>query len=253
MATQAQIEANCRNAELSPGPTSPAGKATCSKNALKTGLTGRTILLPSDDADAYANHCANFRVRFEPVGDAETNLVQALADTEWRLNRIPSLEAGIYALGRIECAELFSDIPDAAERKLLIEAKITILYRRDLTNLRIQENRLRCHREKDTAALKELQSHRSEQMNYHEKVRNKKLDALAWHYAEFYAKEREGEFDASEFGSEFSTETIAARFFKIGKYTIDQRKDPKVLDHLRQEERLRREREKGSSAEVIAA
>jgi hypothetical protein len=39
------------NAQLSTGPRSAEGKAV-SMNAVKTGLTGRTVLLPSDDAEA---------------------------------------------------------------------------------------------------------------------------------------------------------------------------------------------------------
>jgi hypothetical protein len=104
MATTAQINANRVNAQLSPGPTSDAGKAISSKNALKTGLTGRTVLLPTEDAALYESHLASFRDRYQPVGEAEKNLVQSLADTEWRLQRIPSLEAGIYAIDRIDQA-----------------------------------------------------------------------------------------------------------------------------------------------------
>jgi len=47
--------------------------------------------------------------QYEPVGDEEQTLVQSLADTQWRLLRIPSLEAGICALGRLEFAELFAN------------------------------------------------------------------------------------------------------------------------------------------------
>ena len=70
-----------------------------------------------------------------PVNDAELTLVQALADTEWRLARIPALEAGIYAVARVECADLFPDVENPAERQLMIESKILMLYRRDLSNL----------------------------------------------------------------------------------------------------------------------
>jgi len=45
MSTSAQITANQKNAQLSTGPTSPDGKAKSSLNAVKTGLTGRTVLL----------------------------------------------------------------------------------------------------------------------------------------------------------------------------------------------------------------
>ena len=52
MSSAAQIAANQKNAQLSTGPTSQAGK-TQSLNAVKSGLTGRTVLLPSEDAALY--------------------------------------------------------------------------------------------------------------------------------------------------------------------------------------------------------
>lgn len=63
-----------------------------------------------------------------PVGDEETALVQSLADTEWRRQRVPSLEMGIYALGRLEFADLFAE-EDGAVRRQLIEAKIFLQYK----------------------------------------------------------------------------------------------------------------------------
>ena len=159
MSSPAQIAAIQRNAQSSTGPTSETGKTKSSLNAVKTGLTGRTVLLPGDDAALYEAHVARFIDRCQPTGDEEQNLVQSLADTEWRLLRIPSLEMGIYALGRLEFAELFPK-EDEAVRNQLIEAKIFLSYQRQLNNLSIQENRLRRQREKDTAGLKELQEQR---------------------------------------------------------------------------------------------
>ncbi len=153
MATDAQIAANQKNAQLSSGPTSDTGKAKSSLNAVKTGLTGRTVLLPGDDAGYYEAHVADFFKRWDPTSDDERNLVQSLADTDWRLLRIPALEMGIYALGRMEFAAEFPK-EDEAVRKHLIEAKIFLTYRKDLNNLSIQESRLRRQREKDTEALK---------------------------------------------------------------------------------------------------
>ncbi len=123
MATDAQTKANQKNAQLSTGPTSSTGKAKSSLNAVKTGLTGRTVLLPGDDAEAYQKHVASFFDRWKPEADDQRNLVQSLADTEWRLLRIPALEMGIYALGRLEFAAEFAK-EDEAVRKHLIEARI---------------------------------------------------------------------------------------------------------------------------------
>src|SRR5690348_1639138 len=162
MSSAAQIAANQKNAQLSTGPTSQAGKTKSSLNAVKSGLTGRTVLLPSEDAALYEAHLAEFVKHYAPVGDEECKLVQSLADTEWRLLRIPALEMGVYAIGRLEFAGLFPD-QDEAVRKHLIEAQVFLAYQRQLNNLSIQENRLRRQREKDTATLRELQEKRQQQ------------------------------------------------------------------------------------------
>src|SRR3974390_400128 len=159
MASAAQAAANRPNGALSHGPTSEEGKATSSLNALKTGLTGRTVMLPSEDAALYEAHLNQFRDRFQPVGDQELALVQSLADTEWRLARIPSLEMGIFALGRMEFADLFPGYEEGS-RKILIEAKTWLAYQRQLNNLSIQEGRLRRQADKDLAALQALQQPR---------------------------------------------------------------------------------------------
>jgi hypothetical protein len=78
---------------------------------------------------------------------------------EWRLLRIPSLQSGIYALGRLQYAEKFEDQPEAL-RSTLLDAYIFQTSRRDLTNLSLQESRLRRQREKDLAELKQLQQER---------------------------------------------------------------------------------------------
>src|SRR3954463_8894033 len=98
MASLNQLTANRANAQLSSGPTSSEGKAKISHNALKTGLTGRTVLLPSEDAAVYQQHVEPIFQQFAPEADEEKRLIQSLADTLWRLERIPSLEAGIYAI-----------------------------------------------------------------------------------------------------------------------------------------------------------
>ena len=207
MSSQAQLDANRKNAQLSTGPTSETGKAKSSLNAVKTGLTGRTVLLPGEDAALYEAHVSRFIKHFQPVGDKEQNLVQSLADTEWRLLRIPSLEMGIYALGRLEFAELFPKEQEAV-RNQLIEAKIFLTYQRQLNNLSIQENRLRRQREKDTAALKELQEQR--------KRRTKaRLDEAARQYVQAVQEKRHDNWKPENFGFEFTMEQVETRALEL--------------------------------------
>ena len=146
MSSPAQAKANRDNAQHSTGPRTEEGKAKSSLNAVKTGLTGRTVLLPGDDVAAYQQHVASLEAHYNPVTDAEKLLVQSIADTEWRAARIPTLEASIYALGRLEFVALVEH-EDPAVRPVLLDAKTFLVYQRQLNNLTLQENRLRRQRE----------------------------------------------------------------------------------------------------------
>ena len=151
-----RLAANRANAQLSTGPTSSEGKAKSSLNAVKTGLTGRTVLLPSEDADAYETHLLQYLEEFQPVGVRETQLVQNLAATQWRLDRIPSLENGLFALGRLRYADLFGD----QEAQHLLDAHILVSEAKHFKNLHLQESRLRRQYQQDAKELKELQTQR---------------------------------------------------------------------------------------------
>ncbi len=203
MSTPAQLAANQANAQLSTGPTSTTGKAKSSLNAVKTGLTGHTVLLASDDAELYQAHLDRFTKRYEPVGEEESNLVQALADTEWRLQRIPGLEMGIYAVGRLEFAELYPNEEEAV-RKHLIEARVLLAYQRQINNLGIQENRLRRQKQKDSAALKELLEKRK-------RITAARLDKAARQYIAAVYDKTYQTFNPAERGFEFSIAEIEVR------------------------------------------
>jgi hypothetical protein len=160
--SDARRAANRANGQFSTGPTSAEGKAKSSMNAVKTGLTGRTVLLPTDDALAYQQQLDRHFAELSPATDKEKSLVQTIADTEWRLLRIAPLEAGLYAVGRRKLADLFPDEKDPNNRQALIDAEVFMTFRRDFSNLALQERRLRNHLEKDTAQLQTLQKDRND-------------------------------------------------------------------------------------------
>ena len=115
--SEAQMNANRANAQHSSGPRSETGKATSSKNALKTGLTGATVLLPSDDAIIYQAFVESIYQQYTPATDQENRLTQLIADTEWRIHRIAPLEAGIFAVARLEQHDWFlAEEPDKKRR-----------------------------------------------------------------------------------------------------------------------------------------
>ncbi len=157
--SESRAAANRANSQLSTGPRSAEGKAISSMNAVKTGLTGRTVLLPSDDAEAYQQHLVAYENEFQPVALRERELVQSVADIQWRLQRIPGLEMAIYARGREEFAEKFED-QDIAVRSARIDLETFLQYQKPLRNLQIQEGRLQRQREKEMDELRELQQER---------------------------------------------------------------------------------------------
>src|ERR1700724_283411 len=79
--------ANKANAQKSTGPRTAAGKQRSSLNALRHGLTGQTIVLPTEDLAAYQRHSQAFLDEYQPKGATETQLVQSLLDSSWQLNR----------------------------------------------------------------------------------------------------------------------------------------------------------------------
>jgi hypothetical protein len=157
-----RLAANRANARLSTGPRSEEGKRTSSLNAVKTALTGATVLLSTDDAADYQRHITAYEKELQPVGLEESELVQSLADISWRLRRIPALEMAIYAQGRIEFAALFEDQKDPDVRRGLIELHTHLIYEKQIRNLQLQESRLVRRREKETATLRRLQEERKQ-------------------------------------------------------------------------------------------
>ena len=89
-----QIEANRRNAQQSTGPRTEIGKKTSSLNALRHGLTSRIVVLPTEDLAAYKTFSAEFLTDLAPVTFAERQFAQTIIDTQWRLNRVRTLEDG---------------------------------------------------------------------------------------------------------------------------------------------------------------
>jgi hypothetical protein len=160
--SEAQLAANRANAHFSGGPTTKEGKAKSFQNAFKHGLTGKTVLLPTDDAAEYDRHLESRIRAFQPATDEELALVQSIVDSAWRIARIKSLETGIMLRGQIEFAGKFED-QTSARRAQLIDVETYLKYEKSIRNLNIQEARLHRRLEKDQAELIRLQSNRKHQ------------------------------------------------------------------------------------------
>jgi hypothetical protein len=155
----AQLAANRANAQLSTGPRTDTGRARSSQNAVKSALTGRTVLLPTDDRDEYGRFLADFQQQLEPIGQLECELVQIIVDCHWRLRRIQELEYALYTHGHDQFESLFQDCPESERgSRILLQTHLT--YEKQFRNLHIQEARIDRKRAKAVAELQRLQTER---------------------------------------------------------------------------------------------
>ena len=145
-----RTRANRANSQHSTGPRTAAGKQRSSLNALRHGLTAASPVLPSEDPAAYQDHRRRFFHEYQPATPTESQLTQELADTSWRLNRIPLLEADVLARAAAPIPpdeEITFDIVDA---------------HRLLNSLGIQGHRLSRQFQKSLDTLRDIQADRAE-------------------------------------------------------------------------------------------
>jgi hypothetical protein len=149
---------NRANSQHSTGPRTEAGKQRSALNALTHGLTCRTAVLPSEDPAAYEQHRRQFLEEYRPATPTETQLVHELADTSWRLNRIPLLEADLLSRAQSPAPAV------AALANLGIHGhRLSRQFHKTLEHLReIQlERRQREHNElKEAAAIVQFHKHK---------------------------------------------------------------------------------------------
>jgi hypothetical protein len=159
-----RAEINRANSQHSTGPRTPAGKQRSSLNALRHGLTGHVIVLPSEDHAAYDHHTRRLVDDLQPKGALEEQLVQSLADTSWRINRIAALETNLLALGIMEHSANIEAAHPEAHAALAMAASVRD-QTRALSNLSSHEHRLSRQFERTLKQLREIQAERREKEN----------------------------------------------------------------------------------------
>jgi hypothetical protein len=166
---ESRNRANRSNALRSTGPRTAAGKQRSSQNALTHGLTSRSPVLATEDPAAYQLHCRRFIDEYQPATPTETQLTQELADTSWRINRIPSLEAALLdraANPPTEQARIDFDIVDAHRALATLGMhyqRLSRQFQKAVDTLREIQSERRHDEERDlkrAAALLELHKHK---------------------------------------------------------------------------------------------
>jgi hypothetical protein len=93
-----QVEANRRNALISTGPQTEAGKKRSRGNAVRHGLTAETVIVGLEDAEDYAAFELSVTADFDAQTAVERELVLRLASLLWRLRRTTAIETGLLQI-----------------------------------------------------------------------------------------------------------------------------------------------------------
>ena len=98
MASERQLLANRLNAQRSTGPRTFRGKSRSRRNALKHGLTARTIVPGVEDKDDFSNFSARIASSYRVSSALQQELLSRLTGILWRLRRAQVIEVGLFAL-----------------------------------------------------------------------------------------------------------------------------------------------------------
>jgi hypothetical protein len=91
-----RIEANRKNAKLSTGPKSSAGKFRSSRNSLKHGLEARRHLIIGEDAKEFNEYKALQTKMFDPKDAIEVDDCIQIITLGWKLRRFSVVETGLF-------------------------------------------------------------------------------------------------------------------------------------------------------------
>ena len=149
MTTVSRTEINRANAQHSTGPKTESGKQRSSQNALRHGLTSQIVVMPTEEIEAYQLHLKSFTEEYDPQGATEANLVQALADASWRLNRVVALETNLLMLDPESQFKALANLSMHSQR-------LSRQFERTVTQLRQLQKTRRAKEESDLSGLLDI-------------------------------------------------------------------------------------------------
>jgi len=159
MATEEQIAANRRNAQLSTGPRTEAGKKASRMNAYRHGLTGQIDVTTPDEQEAKDKFIAGIVASLTPEPGIELQFAHSIAEDHWRLNRARSIENNIFMLSS-SFQDCTGETEDPEIDKALGAARAFIADPKRFQLLTIYERRIHCSMQKNLQMLNEMQATR---------------------------------------------------------------------------------------------
>lgn len=159
MASEKQIAANQRNAQLSTGPRTEAGRNASRMNAYTHGLTGHLDFRTPEEQAAHDKFCAGIVSSLAPADGIERQFAQSVAEDHWRLNHARSIENNNFALS---CCFLdnIDETDDPEIEKALADARTFTTNSERFQLLTVYERRIHSNMSKSLKQLTDLQATR---------------------------------------------------------------------------------------------
>jgi hypothetical protein len=99
MTSVKQLAANRANAQKSTGPRTEAGKSRSRGNAWKHGLTAKDVLSANENPRDFNARRAELWDELQPAPGLQSLLADRLVAYDWRMRRVPGLEARCFTSG----------------------------------------------------------------------------------------------------------------------------------------------------------
>src|SRR5579885_3602498 len=130
-----------------------------SLNAVRHGLTGQTVVMPSEDRQEYDKFCQAVIADLKPVGFEQTQLAQTVADCQWRLNRASAYESAIFFY---ESYLAYQGLHEEEVEMEMSKARVAMTVEKHLLNIALYESRIQRKMMNARKALKELQKEQAD-------------------------------------------------------------------------------------------
>jgi len=96
MSTQRKIDSARANGAKSHGPITEEGRKTSSMNALKHGLTARTVVLSNENGDEYDALLESYVDHLQPSDPIQMDLVLEMVNAKWQQRRLSNIESELF-------------------------------------------------------------------------------------------------------------------------------------------------------------
>jgi hypothetical protein len=162
MKSQKRSQASRVNGAKSRGPVTEEGRRKVAFNALRHGLTSKSVVLSNESADRFQELFETYVADFLPEGEIEFGLVEEMVAAKWRIRRIWGMETSVLDVEmdvqEEELTKQFTEMDEGIRLALALNGSLKKAS--SLTFLSTHENRLSRAHDRALRQLRGLQAAR---------------------------------------------------------------------------------------------